>query len=82
MHSAHYSKVSSVALVCTQVVPVVFMLRESLEKITEEDNGVKTWKALLLGSVTKRMAVYETKEHFAVATVLDPRYCIQQATLN
>ena len=63
---------------CTQVVPTVFMLRESLELITEEDNGVKTWKKHLLGAVTKRMAVYESIEHFALATVLDPRYCILQ----
>jgi hypothetical protein len=58
----------------SEVIPVVYMLTESLDSVTSDDQGVKTFKAKPLSSVKKRMSKYETMEQYSVATLLDQRY--------
>ena len=70
-----------------QVIPIVTQLKESLTKISDDDQGsledvwkcynvflgVKTFKKDLLASIERRLGEVERLDHFALATALDPR---------
>ena len=70
-----------------QVIPIVTQLKESLTKISDDEQGsledvwkcynvflgVKTFKKDLLASIERRLGEVERLDHFALATALDPR---------
>ena len=58
----------------SEVVPVAFLLQESLKKVTDQDQGVKEFKKKLQTAVLDRMSKYEELDHYAVATLLDSKY--------
>jgi hypothetical protein len=58
----------------SQVIPIVKLIRDSLEVDRRADRGVITLKKKLVDALDRRFASKEEKEKYSIATLLDPRY--------
>lgn len=66
----------------SQVVPIVTQLKEDLSIISEADDGVKTLKRKLAAQVEARLGDFESGEKYAVAAIIDPRFCSPNSSSN
>lgn len=66
----------------SQVVPIVTQLKEDLSIISEADDGVKTLKLKLAAQVEARLGDFESEEKYAVAAIIDPRFCSLNSSSN
>ena len=58
----------------SQVIPIVKLIHDSLAVNRRNDRGVITLKRNLSEALSRRFAIKEDLEKYAVATLLDPRY--------
>jgi len=58
----------------SQAIPFITIIIDELDVKKKEDHGVITFKKILQTAMIDRFSKYESKEEFAIATLLDTRY--------
>lgn len=58
----------------SQVIPIVKLIKDSLEVSPRADHGVKKFKKDLKAALERRFDEKEDLEEYTIATLLDPRY--------